>query len=79
MSSWNIFQLLLFLVRADGMQVGAGKCRFIRSYCWFEGAVICSYSRSRIGWNAGPARFKGRSQHLTPPCFNERAKLSLHA
>ena len=29
-------QLQLFLVRADGMQVDADKCRLIRSYLWFE-------------------------------------------
>jgi len=32
-------QLQLFLVRADGMQVGVDKCRFIRSYLWFEVAA----------------------------------------
>jgi hypothetical protein len=35
-------QLQLLLVRADEMQVGPVKCRFIRSYLWFEGAVSCS-------------------------------------
>jgi hypothetical protein len=30
------FQSQLLLVRANGMQVGAAECRFIRSYLWFE-------------------------------------------
>ena len=29
-------QSQLLLVGADGMQVGAADCRFIRSYLWFE-------------------------------------------
>lgn len=43
------------------MQVGADKCRFIRSYCWFEEAFSCSYSWPRIGWNAGRVRLKCKS------------------
>jgi len=45
-------QLQLILVCADGIQVGPIKCRFIRSYLWFEGAC-CSYSRSKKPLNAG--------------------------
>jgi hypothetical protein len=34
-----MFQLQLFLVGADGMQVGPADCRFIRSYFCFEVAA----------------------------------------
>ena len=33
---WTLGQLQLFPACADGMQVGAAECRFIRSYLWFE-------------------------------------------
>jgi hypothetical protein len=33
---WTLGQSQLLPVRADGMQVCAVKCRFIRSYCRFE-------------------------------------------
>jgi hypothetical protein len=34
------FQSQLILVGFDGMQVDAVECRFIRSYLWFEGALV---------------------------------------
>ena len=33
-------QLQLLLARAEEMQVSADKCRFIRSYLWFEGPSV---------------------------------------
>ena len=68
---WTLGQLQLFLVRADGMQVGRDKCRFICSYLWFEVAVSRNYSWSKKPLNAGLAVFDCRSLHLgahAAPC-----------
>lgn len=46
------------------MHVGAVKCRFICSYCWFDGTVSCSYSRSKKPLNAGRHAFECRSLQL---------------
>jgi len=46
------------------MQVGADKCRFVCSECWFESPSSCSYSWPRFASHAGRPAFKCRSLQI---------------
>ena len=54
----------LILVRANGMQVEADECGFIRSYLWFVDLAGRNYLWSKNPLDVGRSVFKCRSLQL---------------